>query len=84
VAGRVPFQATSEHELREKVKHGVYEFPKGVEVSEACLHMIKGLIVLDPKRRMDFREFRELAFARCEPEDYQEYKNKLLKAKLEK
>ena len=73
VSGRVPFQARSEYELRQKVQKGEYSFPEGVRVSRTCAHIIKALIRLDPKQRMGFKEFREHPFAQLEPEQYAHY-----------
>ena len=77
VAGDLPFKATSEAELFNKIRAGSYGLPQGVVISEACRDLISRLIQEMPDRRMTYQQFREHPFVQLEPDAYRIYLEKL-------
>ena len=54
LAGDLPFKASSEVELFQKIRAGRFGFPAGIQVSKVCADLISKLIQEDPNRRLNF------------------------------
>lgn len=46
-------------DLMEVIERGTVKFPMGIEVSEEVKELIRGMLVIDPNKRMGFEEFFE-------------------------
>jgi len=44
VAGDLPFKATSEVELFQKIRAGAFSLPLGIQISKVCADLIQRLI----------------------------------------
>jgi serine/threonine protein kinase len=83
VCGRVPFPAATPAELKRRVLKGVYRFPEDVDVSPICLDMIQKLIVLDPTKRISFKDFLNHHFSVSDEEIYKMQYNEAMRAHKE-
>lgn len=53
--GRYPFDAEQKYYVR-KIVAAEYVIPQDIPVSSACKHLLRGLLVADPQRRMSIPE----------------------------
>lgn len=60
VAGRLPFDDDNIQRLLFKVQRGVFHFPPGINVE--CKNLIKGMMMVDPKKRLTIAEIRQNAW----------------------
>lgn len=51
IAGRPPFETKEVKLTYEKIRKGIYSFPKNVEISDNVKKLISKIFVLDPKKR---------------------------------
>ena len=52
LTGAMPFDGNDENEVFGKIKKGHYTYPKGIELSPEAIDLIKGMITVDPSKRL--------------------------------
>jgi serine/threonine-protein kinase ULK2 len=74
VCGRVPFPASNQKDLYEKVIKAEFRFPEDVNVSDLCLDMITHLIRVQPEKRIHFKTakmtLQNHPFSSSDPKEY--------------
>ncbi len=70
MTGSYPFEGKHPLQVMENIKKGVYSFPPDVKISKCCMSLIKGLLQVNPERRMTFEEFFKHPFVQADPVTY--------------
>jgi len=70
LTGKFPFIASSPQKLLLAISNGIVKFPKDLVISECCYELLKNLLQIDPKLRMDWEVYFEHPFIKTDPKVY--------------
>ena len=62
LVGRPPFETSDVKATYKKIRNVEYAFPDTVQVSDQAKQLIKGILVLDPAKRLKIEEILEQPF----------------------
>ena len=70
LTGKFPFEGATPFQMAIAFDHAVLTFPKDLAVTKECLDLIRGLLQVDPAKRIDWPTFFSCNFVSSEPKEH--------------
>ncbi len=70
LTGRFPFEGATPHQVFVALAQGVLRFPAELEVSDLCMDLMRSLLQVNYKNRIEWKHFFEHPFVSTSPEEY--------------
>ena len=84
LTGRLPFEGFTQHQVLVALNKGVVQFPSHIAISDICIDLIRSLLQVNPKARIEWSRYFLHPFVSTSPEEYKaRYPSLLRKSQLE-
>ena len=70
LVGKPPFNAGDHLDLYTKVNDGAFSIPKVLKLSNECLKLLQGMLMLDPSQRLSSKDISKSEFLNKNPESF--------------